>query len=454
MTTQSRAHRGALIALFAAVPLVLAACSTAEPETPVGGGAAPSPADAGQPSAEGTEVAAVTPRLVLSHDGGLQVLDATSLEPVVDLPAEGFVRLNPAGDGRHALVSVAGGFQVLDAGTWAVPHGDHSHYYTAEPVLTDVTYPAETPGHVLSHDGGLTLFDDGTGTVTVLDAAEVAAGPEGAVLRSYTTPAAHHGVAVELADDTLVVTEGTEEQRTGIRVLDADGTEIAASDECPGVHGAEVAADEVVVAGCEDGVLIYAGGQIVHADSPDAYGRIGNQAASPASPIVLGDYKSDPDADLERPTRVSLIDTRTAEITLVDLPASYSFRSLARGDSGEALVLGTDGAIHVIDPETGELERSIPVIDAWEEPQEWQQPRPTIAVADGTAYVSDPDAQAIYAVDLASGEVWNSADLSVVPNELTVISGDAEAAEDEHDEDVHDEHAEDEHEHGEHGHDA
>src|SRR5699024_11674133 len=97
---------------------------------------------------------------------------------------------------------------------------------------------------------------------------------------------------------------GTEEQRTGIRVLDADGTEIAASEECPGVHGAEVAADEAVVAGCEDGVLVYADGQIVHADSPDAYGRIGNQAASPASPIVLGDYKSDPDADRSEERRV------------------------------------------------------------------------------------------------------------------------------------------------------
>lgn len=453
MTTQLRAHRRVLIALIAAFPLALTACSATEPEPPVGGGAAPSPAHDGQPSAEGTEVAAVTPRLVLSHDGGLQVLDATSLEPVADLPAEGFLRLNPAGDGRHAMGSVAGGFQVLDAGTWAVPHGDHSHYYTAEPVLTDVTYPAQAPGHVVSHAGGVTLFDDGTGTVTVLDAAQVAVGPEGAVLRSYTAPAAHHGVAVELADGTLVVTEGTEEQRTGIRVLDADGTQTATAEDCPGVHGAEVAAGEAVVAGCEDGVLVYADGQTTHADSPDDYGRIGNQAASPDSPIVLGDYKSDPGADLERPTRVSLTDTRTAEITLVDLPASYTFRSLARGDGGEALVLGTDGAIHVIDPEAGELERSIPVIDTWEEPQEWQQPRPTIAVADGTAYVSDPGAQAIYAVDLASGEVWNSADLSVVPNELIVIRPDAEAAEGGREGDAHDEHDHGGHEHEEHGHD-
>ena len=44
-------------------------------------------------------------------------------------------------------------------------------------------------------------------------------------------------------------------------------------------------------------------------DSPDGYGRIGNQAGTEASPYVLGDYKTDKDAELERPTRVSIIDT-------------------------------------------------------------------------------------------------------------------------------------------------
>ena len=373
------------------------------------------------------------------------MLDATTLETVGDLPADGFLRLNDAGDGRHALVSTGGGFQLLDAGVWAEPHGDHSHSYTAAPEFTDITYEAETPGHVIAHDGQVSLFDDGTGAVTVLDAAEIAAGPEESVQREYTTPAAHHGVAIAL-EENLVVTDGTEEERAGLRVLDAEDGEIAASDACPGVHGAEVAADGAVVAGCEDGALIYHNGQITHADSPDAYGRIGNQAAAPDSPIVLGDYKTDPDAELEQPTQVSLIDTRSAEVSLVELPASYSFRSLARGDDGEGLVLGTDGAIHVIDPESGEVERSIPVIEAWEEPAEWQQPRPTIAFADGTAYVSDPNTQTIHAVDLESGEVWNSVELSVVPNELTLVSGDVENAEHAGDEHEGHDHEGDEHE--------
>lgn len=67
---------------------------------------------------------------------------------------------------------------------------------------------------------------------------------------------------------------------------------------------------------------------------------------------------------------------------------SYSFRSLGRGPDGEALVLGTNGTLHVMDPETGKVDKKIPVVDDWQEPLDWQQPRPTLFVRDRTAYVS------------------------------------------------------------------
>ncbi|QZN86468.1 zinc metallochaperone AztD [Cellulomonas sp. C5510] len=394
---------------------LLAACSTGAGDT-----AAPAP-DPTSAAPAATEVATAKPRLVLTYDGGLQVLDADSLEVVADLPLEGFTRVNGAGDGRHVLVTTTGGFQVLDAGTWSEPHGDHAHSYTSDPVLTDVLWPAEKPGHVVPHEGRTALFDDGTGAITVLDSTDVA-DPD-APARELTTPSAHHGVAVELSDGTLVVSEGTEEARTGIRVLDADGTEVAASQECPGVHGEAVAAGEAVVIGCEDGALVHTGGTITKVAAPDAYGRIGNQAGTEESPVVLGDYKSDPEAELERPTRVSLIDTRDGSLRLVDLPSSYTFRSLGRGEDGEALVLGTDGSLHVIDPESGELVRSIPVVDAWEEPDEWQSPRPALTVLDGSAYVTDPATRSVHAVDVVSGEVWLSTTLDVTPNEITGVSG-------------------------------
>ena len=407
-----------LAAAGLALPLLLTACGT-------GGSAAsgPSPSAPAEPTpaSDVREVAASTPRLALTHDGGVRILDATTLETVADLPLAGFNRLNAAGDGRHLLVSTQGGFRVLDAGAWTEPHGDHAHHYTSAPRLTDVLHPAEEPGHVVVHDGHTALFDDGTGEVVVLDSDRVAAGADGA--RRLTTPSPHHGVAVALEDGSLVVSEGDEDERSGIRVLDAAGAEVASSVGCPGVHGEAVAADDAVVIGCEDGALVYAGGQVREVQSPDAYGRIGNQAGSESSAVVLGDYKTDPDAELERPTRVALVDTRTAQLRLVDLPASYSFRSLARGEDGEALVLGTDGALHVIDPESGTLERSVPVVAPWEEPLEWQQPRPTLHVLDGTAYVTEPATGQVHAVDVLTGEVWRSADVGVIPNELAGVDG-------------------------------
>ncbi|MGC5615597.1 zinc metallochaperone AztD [Georgenia sp. Z1491] len=443
-TTAPRRHRA--LAVLAVLPLaLLAGCSgdaegdptgdASEPTDPgeTTGTASESSSDESESEAghdhddagAATEAAAATPRIALTYDGGIQVLDATTLEVIEDVELEGFNRLNPAGDGRHLYVSTTGGFQLLDAGAWAEPHGDHSHYYTAPPALTEQLVEADMPGHVVPHEGRTALFDDATGEIVVLDSSAVA--DEDAEGRTYTTPSPHHGVALELTDGSLVVSEGTEDARTGIRVLDEAGEEIAASDECPGVHGEATAEGEVVVIGCEDGALVYSGGEITHVDSPDEYGRIGNQAGSDVSPIVLGDYKTDQDAELERPERVSLIDTTTGELSLVDLPSSYSFRSLARGDDGEALVLGTDGNLHVIDPATGELTASHPVVEPWEEPVEWQEPRPALWVHDGTAYVTEPATGSIHAVDILTGEVWNTAELEVTPNEVNGISGNVEA---------------------------
>src|SRR5690606_32986373 len=102
------------------------------------------------------------------------------------------------------------------------------------------------------------------------------------------------GVSVVLEDGTFVTTVGTSTARTGIRVLDAHGHEIATSDECPSVHGEGTAADETVIFGCENGALVYGDGQITKITSPDEYGRIGNAYATEESRIVLMDYKDDP----------------------------------------------------------------------------------------------------------------------------------------------------------------
>ncbi|GAA1160221.1 zinc metallochaperone AztD [Ornithinicoccus hortensis] len=368
------------------------------------------------------ESAGASPRLGVTFDGGVLVLDAMTLEVLGDFPADGFLRLNPAGDGRHFLVTEGDAFRVLDAGAWSEPHGDHDHSYTTEPLLTDQSFAGDHPGHVVHHGGRTVLFHDGTGQIDVFDPADLSstALPH---LAEFATPEAHHGVAVVLSDDSLLHTVGNEDSRSGAVVLDASGDEVAASHECPGVHGETVAADEVVVLGCEDGVLLYGDGEFHKVSAPDAYGRSGNLAGSEESPVVLGDYKTDPDADLERPTSVALIDTRSQELTVVDLPASYSFRSLGRGPGGAALVLGTDGTLRSLDPETGEVTAETAVVSEWEEPEDWQAPRPTLRVQGNFGYVTEPATSTLHVVDLTTAEVIDSTTLPVVPNELSSVTG-------------------------------
>ncbi|MDI9976449.1 zinc metallochaperone AztD [Rhodococcus sp. IEGM 1307] len=357
-------------------------------------------------TAEATTTDSATPRLALSYDGGVLVLDAQSLDVVGSAEVDGFTRLNPAGDDRHVLVSTGNSFTALD---------------TAEPALTDVAFEAKTPGHVVRHDGKTVLFDDGTGLVRVFDPAGLSEGTPDTT--EFTTPEAHHGVAVELSDGSLLTTVGNEDERTGIVVLDRDRKEIARNEDCPGVHGEAVAAGETVVVGCQNGLLIYRGGVITKVTSPDPYGRIGNQAGDEDSPMILGDYKTDPDAELERPERVSLTDTATGQLTLVDLGTSYTFRSLGRAPHGEALVLGTDGAVHVIDPNSKAVSRTVDVLDPWTEPDKWQSPRPALYVQDHTAYVTDPANKKIHTIDLDTWTVSGQADLPETPNEITGVTG-------------------------------
>ncbi|MBF6452056.1 zinc metallochaperone AztD [Nocardia cyriacigeorgica] len=349
--------------------------------------------------------APVTAPLAVTYDGGIYLLDPDTLATTGEIALEGFNRLNPAGDDRHMLVSTSDAFRVLDA---------------VEGRFTGVDFPAAKPGHVVGHAGRTVLFADGSGEVTSFDPEQL--GAEKPETQVYQAPAPHHGVALEMANGELVLTVGTEEARTGIVVLDADRKEIARNEDCPGVHGEATAQGEAVVVGCQTGALIYRDGAITKVTSPTPYGRIGNQAGSEVSPIVLGDYKQDKDAELERPQQISLIDTTNATLRLVDLGTSYTFRSLARGPQGEALVLGTDGKIHVIDPVAGTVTTTIAVIDPWQEPLEWQQPRPALFVRDGIAYVTDTAKKAVHRVDLASGAVTASAELPESPNELSGVS--------------------------------
>ena len=396
-------RRALLAAVAVGAAVTLASCSS----TGAGGDA---------PTTGSDSASAAGARVAISYEGGILVLDGDTLETVGDFDSEAFTRLNPAGDGRHVMVTMSDGFQLLDtaAGT------------DEDAELTDTVFEADTPGHVVRHGGKTVLYADGTSDTTIFDTADLAEAdglPETETIEGVD---AHHGVSVVLEDGTFLTTVGNADGRNGIVVKDADGTELTTSDQCPGVHGEGTAADEAVVFGCEDGALVSADGVITKLTAPDQpYGRMGNAYVSETSPIVVGDYKNDPDAEGYLLSAVTLIDTAAKTYEVVDLPegVEYTFRDVVRGPDDLAYILSADGSIHVLDPETGEITAEYPVVEAWEGPAEWQDPHPAIVVAGDIAYVTEPAAKKVHAVDLTTGEVVATTELDVTPNEIAPAAG-------------------------------
>lgn len=396
-------RRALLAAVAVGAAVTLASCSS----TTAGGDA---------PTAGSDTAAEAGARVAVAYEGGIVVLDGETLETVADFESEPFTRLNAAGDGRHVMVTMSEGFQLLDTAAGS----------SDEAELTDTVFEADTPGHVVRHGGKTILYADGTSDTTIFDTADLASADGLPETETIDGVEAHHGVSVLLEDDTFLTTVGNADGRNGIVVKDASGAEIAASDQCPGVHGEGTAADEAVVFGCEDGALLYADGEITKLTAPDQpYGRMGNAYVSETSPIVVGDYKNDPDAEGYLLHAVTLIDTAAKTYEVVDLPegVEYTFRDVVRGPDDLAYILSADGSIHVLDPQTGEITAEYPVVDPWESPVEWQDPHPAIVVAGDIAYVTEPAKNSVHAVDLTTGEVIASTELDVTPNEIAPAAG-------------------------------
>lgn len=391
--------RLAIGALGAIAAVVLAGCASTAPSSDTTDGAASEEQHQGDT------------RIAVTYDGGVLVLDGETLETVGEVERGGFLRVNSAGDhDGHVFVTAEDGFHVLDSGL-----ASDTVEFTGE------VFEAVAAGHAVPHAGRTALFDDGTGDVRVFDTDAVGTGtlPEA---DAFTSEAAHHGVALELSDGTMLSTIGTAEARSGVRHLAADGAELARSEQCPSVHGEGALKGEVVMFGCEDGVLLFDDGTFTKLDAPDEFGRTGNAYVTDTSAIAFGDYKTDPDAESYLLSALARIDTAAQTMSIIDLPdgVEYTWRGVGRSAHDDVIVLGADGTLNVLD-ETGSLQESWNVIGPWESPTEWQQPHPGLRVVGDIAYVTEPAKDRILAVDLHTGRVSAEATLDVVPNEFVVV---------------------------------
>lgn len=341
-----RRSRRAATALAAAATLVaLSACSAPAAEPAAEATDAPTPHGYVAGASEGSE-----PQLRLATvdpEGRVDLLD------LLDGESEGVAEIDPADslstDGRFVFASRASGtVDVVDTGVWTVDHGDHSHYYLAEP-RTVGTVEASTSdageARVVSGADLTAVQFPATGERVVLDTEALGAGEIDERARWDDAP--HDGVVVPLGEWLIVSTPGDtgDERAAAVRVVDPDGRPVdGAETACVDAAGTITTRVGVVV-GCADGALL--------ATADDA-GTVSFDRIAYPETVTSSDRAVAFDGRRGRPTvaavagdrGVWLLDTRERTWSLIETPDPLI--RVAAVDDAEGHVVGLDAAGRVV----------------------------------------------------------------------------------------------------------
>lgn len=404
MTTSSSRSplRRRRAAVLGALALGLAACGS-ETDTP----------DQSAAAAEPVEVDAATPRLVVAYEDHVEVFDAATIESEGTIATDSAPYVQTAADGRHVFTLAHQDEKIglIDAGTWVEAHGDHGHFFTTEPTETDLTLD-HLSYHAVSDDERSVIWYDDQGSFGVLDHDELEGGTVEPQLFEIGEP--HHGVAVPTADGGFLASVAIDGEATGVAVLDAKGTETNRFETCPGLHGETHVGEAGYAFGCGTGVLVVDGGQARNIASPIEGAGTGTLASEHDSPVVAGTLSAEDQPELD--TKLALYDTAASTARVVELGAPFSNIVVSEG---RAIVIGTDGALRVVDLASGAV-ATVPAIAEWEKTEDWKEDRPYLAVAGDTLWITDPFAGAIHTLDLTTNAL-ESSEVDGKPGRLVVV---------------------------------
>jgi len=394
-------------------------------------------------------------RLVALDGDVLTALDPATGE-TVELASGGALgdASSLATDGRHLFAAGPdGALTIVDGGAWTVPHGDHSHYYLAEPrvVAEPDDLDVETVDAVPSADDGAqevrvassasltAAFWPATGTGLVLDGDALADGEVDEVGRVEGTP--HDGVLVPLGDHVVAsvvrgsATDGSATDRTDgadgprrradtVVVTTADGEPVDGLEApCPDLRGAAATRVGVVV-GCSDGAVLATVDEAGHAEleripypadaAPTASEAATSFAARPGRPAV---------ASVAGDRGAWLLDTRARTWTMIEAPEPL-LRATAVGDADDTVVaVDASGRVVVLSPE-GVVAQTEPLVvaDLVAGADGPELPAGVVLEVDASrSYLSSPSAGVVHEIDHAdSARVARTLPL---PGRLVVETG-------------------------------
>lgn len=391
-TSRAPARTLTTLALATGLALTSAACSS-DPRP-----AADDPTDTARPHgyvAGATESQEPQLRLLAVSATGetalhdLLTADSTDLD-AVDAPE------HSATDGRFLLTSDDDRTTVVDGGAWTVDHGDHTHYYAAEPRVVGTL---DGGGRVDVHSSetltAVTWPD--RGAAVLLDRSALGQGELDVTARLDATvllPAAEHLVAA--SDDR-------------VRVLSADGEDVRAEQPCQDPAGG-IATRAGAVVGCADGVVIVDDeGKARTVPLPDtaaeAVPRATAFAARAGRPTVAG---------LAGDTGFWMLDSR--EGAWRHVPTDRPLRAVVAVDDADEHVVGVDdqGRVVVHTMTTGAVATTDALVDG--------AAGPLLQLDAQRAYLADPQDGVVHEIDFADdARVSRTIELPVAPTAFAEV---------------------------------
>ncbi len=322
-------------------------------------------ADAGEPRA-------VVYDLITEEE--LAAFELEQADPIVAASRSG---------GQVAVLSepAAGVAHVVDAGSWALGHGDHGHYYIDEPRLLG-TLDLDVPSRSLHGPDRIAVASGGDGTTMVIDelrslqsgelrTSELTVGVAGDATGAAPLP---RGFVVapwpadggDAAANEVALLEGGEPVHTH------DCPELSALAPVPG--GAVVAcSDRLLVGSLDDDAW-----EVSEIALPEDVGTVSEIAADIHQPLAAASDGQ----------QLVIVDTETAAIVeQVQLPADAASAPHI-DDDGWLLLVTVDGVVHQFDPATGEQVASSQ--DTVALGADADAPRPAVVGGRDRAYVSSP----------------------------------------------------------------
>ncbi len=384
-------NRGPRLLASLLVTTSLAACgTTATPAEP-----APTATPHGYvPGA--TEAAEPRPRLVVADSGSGEVR-------VLDLLTEDVVELGKVEppravhtDGRFAYLATSSGVHVVDGGAWTVDHGEHRHYYHADPAMVGAARIGPVDD-VHGADWG-TALSGPDGPTAVLDRAVLDDGtvPEPASFEA--------GPGVPVGDGLVFVVDDS------VEVRDLDGKLLAEPEtRCTDPGDATAVESEVAMISCADGAVIvseedgkYRAEHVPYPENAtEAAGEFAHRRGSTVLAAPTGE------------SGVWVLDTAESVWSLLDTGPTVA--TTAVGADGPVLALDPEGVLRAFDAETGE---ELAETSLFEDAIEQDTP-PVIEVDAERAYVNEAATRTVYEIDYRDGlRVARTFELDVAPTHL------------------------------------